>query len=43
MIVEALAKVVDGHDLTVAEATAVMADIMEDRASRLARQPWHDE
>ena len=33
MIVEALAKVVDGHDLTVAEATAVMADMMEDRAS----------
>ncbi|NCV02539.1 MAG: anthranilate phosphoribosyltransferase, partial [Proteobacteria bacterium] len=33
MIVEALAKVVDGHDLTIAEATAVMADIMEDRAS----------
>ena len=33
MIVEALARVVDGHSLTRADAASVMEDIMEDRAT----------
>src|SRR5919198_551477 len=33
MILEAIAKVVDGHSLTRGEAAATMEDIMEDRAT----------